>query len=164
MSYHPPDLGYAFALPRLAARLAGRKVRRAELSQWEAHGLGLLVFGINCFFAAHALLPFVRPLLLQFVALFLLPFAVWIAFLLLYYVNALVVALLRRLGLYSDVRNYPFQHVVIVTLTTLFALLLVRNGNVWLRSLGVFWLALLSANLLSIGILKFLPTDAGVRV
>ena len=54
--------------------------------------------------------------------LLLLPFAVWVAFLLLYYVNSLMAAVLRRLGLYSAMTNNPFQHFVIMSLTTLIAL------------------------------------------
>ena len=48
------EIGYAFALPRLIARLGGRHARRAEFSRWEAYGLGILVFGISCVFVARA--------------------------------------------------------------------------------------------------------------
>ena len=81
--------------------------------------------------------------------LFLLPFAIWLAFLVLYYLNSLVIAVLRRLGLYAAITNNPFQHFVIMSLTTLFALLLVRDETGWMRSLGIFWLGLLSLNLIS---------------
>ena len=116
------EIGYAFALPRLIARLGGRRARRAELSRWEAYGMGILVFGISCVFVAHTLLPVVRPAFAQLLVLLLLPFAVWVAFLLLYYVNSLMTALLRRFGLYSAMTNNPFQHFVIMSLTTLLAL------------------------------------------
>ena len=46
---------------------------------------GILVFGISCVFVAHALLPIVRPAFAQLLVLLLLPFAIWVAFLLLYY-------------------------------------------------------------------------------
>ena len=148
--------GYAFALPRLMARLAGRKVRRAELSRWEAYGTGTLVFGISCIFAARFVLSLVRPVALQALALLFLPFGIWIAFLLLVYVDSLLVALLRRLGLYSAVTNNPFQHFFIISLTTLLAALLVRDETGWMRSLGSCWIALVALNLLSILLLKFL--------
>ncbi len=148
--------GYAFALPRLATRLAGGKARRGEFSAAEAYALGILVFGISCIFVARGLLPFVRPLAWRLLVLFFLPFAIWVASLLLYYVNSLVVALLRNLGLYSAVTNNPFQHTVIMSLTTVFALLLVRDEIGWLRLLGVFWLGLLGLNLLAIFVLRFL--------
>jgi hypothetical protein len=148
------ELGFAFALPRLAARLCGRTVRRAEFSGWEAYGLGILVFGISCLFAARRILPFVRPLLLQVFVLLLLPFVIWIAYLLFYFINAQVAALLRKLRLYSARTNNPFQHIVIMSGTTLLALLLLKDESGWVKSLGVFWLLLLFLNLLSLLILK----------
>ena len=148
------ELGYAFALPRLAARFGRRPVRRAELSRWEAYGTGILVFGISCVFAGRAILPLVRPLALQLLALLLLPFAIWIAFLLVYFVNAQIVALLRRLGLYSAPTNNSLQHFVIISGITLLAALLLRDECDWVKSLGVFWLGLVSLNLLSILILR----------
>jgi len=150
------ELGYAFALPRLIAWLAGRRARRAEFSRWEAYGLGILVFGISCVFAARTILPVVRPGLLRGLSLLLLPFAIWIAYLLLYFFNAQIVFLLRRLRLYSAPTNNPFQHIVIMSVTTLLAILLLQDECAWLKSLGVFWLALLALNLLSIFILKLL--------
>lgn len=151
----PDQLGYAFALPRLLARLAGRQVRRAQLSRWEAFGFGILVFGMSWFFLARLVLPFVRPRFLLGLVLLLLPFALWVAFLLLYFVNAQVVALLRRFGLYTAPTNNPFQHFVIMTLTSGIALLFWRDDGGWIHSLGAFWLGLLFCNLLAIAILKF---------
>ncbi len=150
------EIGYAFALPRLIARLGGRRVRRAEFSRWEAYGLGILVFGMSCVLVARALFSFVRPGVLRGLVLFLIPFGTWLAFLVLYYLNALVVAGLRRLGLYSAMTNNAFQHFVIMSLTTLSALLLVRDETGWLRSLGLFWLGLVFLNLTSILLLELL--------
>jgi hypothetical protein len=150
------ELGYAFALPRLIARLAGRRARRAELSRWEAYGLGILVFGISCVFAARIILPVVRLEVLQGLVLVLLPFAIWIAYLLLYFLNAQIVSLLRTLGLYTAPTNNPFQHIVIMSGTTLLAGLLLQDECAWLKSLGIFWLVLLALNLLSIAVLKLL--------
>ncbi len=152
--------GYAFPLSRMVARLTGRKPRRGEFSGAEAWGLGLVVFGICCVFVARALLPFVRPSALYLIVLFVLPFATWIAFLLLYYLNSLVITLLRKLGLYSAATNNPFQHIVIMSLTSLIALHFVSEKPTWVTSLGVFWLGLLSLNLLSILIEKFLDDEA----
>ncbi len=156
LRYHSTDLGYAFALPRLIARMAGRRARRAEFSGPEACGLGILVFGISCVFVARALLPLVRPLGLQLLVLFFLPFAIWAAYLLLHYVNSLLAALLRKLGIYLAVTNIAFQHFVIMSLTTVLAMILFRGETGWMRLLGVFWLALLSLNLLAIFLEKLL--------
>ncbi len=153
------QVGYAFALPRLVARLAGHEVRRAEFCRWEAYGFGILVFGMSCVFAARLLSRFVRPGFFQGLILFLLPFAVWIAYLLVYFVNAQIVTLLRRLGLYSAPTNNPFQHFVIMSGTTWLALLFLRDECDWLKLLGVFWLGLVGANLVSIVILRVLQED-----
>jgi hypothetical protein len=149
-------VGYAFALPRLVARLGGRKVRRARLSRWEAYGTGILVFGLSCAFAGRLVLPLVRPAFFQLLALLVLPFAMWVAWLLLYYVNSLIIAFFRKLGLYCALTNNPFQHVVIISLSTLLAALLVRDETGWMQLLGAFWMTLVALNLLSIVVLKIL--------
>ena len=144
------ERGYAFALPRVVAHLAGGKVRRAELSGAEAYGVGILVFGISCVWAGCALLSLVRPLPLRLFFLILLPVGIWVAFLILYYLVSLVIALCRRLGLYAAVTNNPFQHVAIMSLTTLLASLLLRDECAWVKSLGILWLGLLGLNLLAV--------------
>lgn len=151
--------GYAFALPRLLARLAGRKARRAEFSRVEAYGLGIVVFGLSLVGAGRVILPFVRPWFLRAIVLLLLPFVVWMAWLLLYYLNALLAAGLRRRGLYSAVTNNPLQHFIIMSLITALAVLFWREEAGWLRSLGAGWLLLLGANLLAIFFLKLLHDD-----
>jgi hypothetical protein len=148
------DLGYAFALPRVVARLIGRRVRRAEFSCWEAYGFGILVFAISCVFAGRLMLPFVRPGVWQTLFLFFLPPAMWMAYLLLYFINAQIVAVLRRLGLYAAPTNNPFQHFIIMSLTTMLALLFLQDASAWVKSLGEFWLALLFCNLLATVVLK----------
>lgn len=150
-----PERGYAFALPRLVARLAGRKVRRAEFSKLEAYGVCFLVFGISNLFVARALLPLLGSPVLQWLVLLLLPFAMWAAFLLFYYLVSLVIAIFRRLGFYRATTNNSFQHVVIMTLTTGLALVLVRDDCDAVKSLGFLWLGLLGLNLLAIAILGF---------
>ena len=124
------EVGYAFALPRSggaacrSAKRAGRNSAARKLTAWVS-----LVFGISCVFVARALLPLVRPLALQLLVLFFLPFAIWAAYLLLHYVNSLLAALLRKLGIYTAVTNNPLQHVIIMSLTTVLAVILVARRN-----------------------------------
>lgn len=141
------EAGYWFALPRLCARLAGRKTRRAQWSAWEAYGLGWLVFGIGCVFLGHALFAIVSSGAGRALCLLVTPFAIWIACQLLYFVNWLLAILLRRIGLYSSRTNNSLQSFILIALITLLAALLVREEAGWLRSLGVFWLALVGLNL-----------------
>jgi len=56
-----------------------------------------------------------------------LPFVMWVAWLLLFYVDSLILALFRKLGLCRTVTNHAFQHVVIISLISLLAALLVRG-------------------------------------
>jgi hypothetical protein len=148
--------GYAFALPRVIVGLIGRKPRRAEWSGAEAYGFGVLVFGIACVFCARNLLFVVRHSFWRGLILVALPFATWMAFLTLYYLNALVIALLRKLHLYSGKTNDRFQHVVIMLLTSLLALHFLRDPAGWLGSLGVFWFLLLGTNIFCIAFERLL--------
>jgi hypothetical protein len=61
-----------------------------------------------------------------------------------------VIALLRRFGHYSALTNNPFQHVVIMALTSAIALHFLGDECDWVKSLGIFWLGLLFLNFLSI--------------
>lgn len=146
------ECGYWFALPRLCARLVERKVRRAEWSRWEAYGLGWLVFGIGCIFLARYFFGVVESWPGRGLCLLLTPIAIWLACLVIYFVNWLLAKLLRRLGLYSGPTNRSLQSFIIIALVTLLAALLVRDETGWMRSLGIFWLALVGLNLAAEGI------------
>lgn len=156
---HPGERGYFFALPRLLVRLGGGNARRAEFSAAESYGAGIFVFAVGCVLAGRAIWEFVRAEDWRVLLLVLLPIEVWIAFLVWYYLNSLIARLLRRLGVYSARTNNPLQHAIIISvLTVLLGWLMATNGG-WLRSLGVFWCALLAANLLAFGLLKILGEE-----
>lgn len=151
--------GYTFALPRLLARSAGRPVRRAEWSAAEIFGFGLFVFLLVCLIAGRGLFLFVRPGWWWLAVGPLLPLAVWIGFLLVYSLNFLIAQALRSWGIYSARTNNPFQHFVIMSGLTFLAFLLLRDPNGFMRSLGIFWLALVGLNLFSLLILKLLHEE-----
>ena len=150
MSEGDTQRGYVFALPRVIAKLFGAKPRRAEWSGAEAYGVCALVFGITYVFSARELLVFVRPWPARLLALFVLPFAVWVAFLLLYYVISLLIRTLRQLRLYKARTNDQFQHVVIMLLTTAISLHFLRDPIGWISALGVTWFLLLGTNIFCI--------------
>ncbi len=149
-----PDLGFAFALPRLLVGLAGKKVRAAEFSGAEAYGVGALVYLISCVVVARFLLPLVRPGMWRLLFLLALPPLVWIAWLLWYYFIALVIRPFRRAHLYSARTNTRFQHFVIMGLTTVLAWVLLYDQATLIRLLGAVWLALTGLNLLALAMLK----------
>jgi hypothetical protein len=150
------ERGYFFALTRLLARLAGRRVRKAEFSRWEIYSAGWFVFGFAGVVTGWILLPLVRPTELKILVLLLLPAGVWIALLLFYFVNWTTAAILRQLGLYAERTNNPLQHLIIMAVFSCFALALLRDENMLLNSLGIFWLGLVSLELLALLILRFL--------
>jgi hypothetical protein len=140
------ERGFWFALPRLLARLTGRKVRRAQWSAVEAYGLGWLVFLFPCVFFWREQLAVVRPIFWQIVLFVLIPLAVWIGWLLLYFFVWLLAGLLRQLGLFSRLTNNPLQSFFIILIVSVLALLFLRDEQFWLRSLGMFWLGLVALN------------------
>jgi hypothetical protein len=142
----PDQPGYVFALPRVVVGLIWKKPPRGEGSRAEAYGLGLIVYGMALVFCARQLLMFVRETPVRVVLLVILPFAVWIGFLLLYYLVSLVIAFLRSLRLYAG-SNERFQHYVIMLLTTLIALHFLRDPLGWISGSGTFWLLLLGLNI-----------------
>ena len=142
--------GYAFALPRVVAKLFGAKPRRAEWSAAEAYGFGALVFAIACVFSGRELSLFVRPWPWRGLLLLALPFAVWAGFVLLYYLLSLLIKLLRKIRLYTAPTNDPFQHVVIMFLMSLIALRFLRDPLGWISSLGVTWFMLVGTNIFCI--------------
>jgi hypothetical protein len=140
------EVGFWFALPRLLARGAGKKTRRTEWSAVEAYGLGWLVFLFPCIFLWHEQAALARPIGWKIIAFLLTPLLVWIGWLILYLFVWLLAAILRRFRLFSGPSNNPLQSFFILLTVSLFALRFLRDEQLWLRSLGGFWLALLLLN------------------
>lgn len=118
--------------------------------------MGVLVFGLSCVFTGRWLFAVVRPFSARFLLLLTLPFAIWIAWLALFYLISLLLKLLRKTGACSQISNHDFQHAIITCLITLIAVILLRDASDWMRSLGAFWLALVMLNLISAVALRFL--------
>lgn len=150
------EVGYSFALPRLLARIAGRKVRRAQWSAVEAYGLGSLVFLLPCLWLWHEEMAGARSLVRQVLALALVPLFVWFGWLLVLAAVCSLARALRQLGLYRAPTNLPLQSFFILTLVSLCALSWLREPNLVLCSLGIFWLGLVLLNFLAAICLRFL--------
>ncbi len=144
------ERGYVFALPRVVSSLIGGKPRRAKWSRLEAFGLGTLVFLIAWVFCGQEFLLPVRPWIGRILVLFILPFAVWAGFLVLYYLNSLFIALLRKVRLYSAPTNERLQHYIIMILITLIALHFLRDRVGWISALGAGWFMLVGMNIFCI--------------
>lgn len=133
----PPHCGYYFALPRLWALLNGRDARRYECNWMEAYGGGVAVFVISY---ATLLTQFHAGVLIAIALLF----VTWLAWLALFYLNSLVIDVLRHLGLCSALTNARAQNVIIGIETTGCAIALTMQPR-W-ALLGWTWLLIVVAN------------------
>ena len=148
---------YYFALPRLIARAWGGNSSPAETNWVEANVAGGLVHGIAYLFAA---LLFLRDLSPVQQALLFLPLAVfvWLAWLLVLYINSLVIRLLRAGGMLRKTPDDRAQGLFIGVMTTAFAVALLRAGAYYGFAGGI-WLAALSVNFLAAALLALLPRN-----
>jgi len=137
--------GNYFALLRLVRKFIGKDGRRSEGSRAEAHLIGVAVYLISYFFSALLLLPYLRPWTLV-PALLGLIFVVWFLWLIVLYLNSLMVKLCWRWGLFTDISGNRIQSVLIGILTSVFAAELMVGGS-WLRWLGALWIVAVALNL-----------------
>jgi hypothetical protein len=137
--------GNYFAVPRLLRMFFGKNARRSEGSWAEAHFIGVAVYLISYFFAAHLLLPCLSPWILL-PALLGLIFVVWFLWLIVLYLNSLIVKLCWAWGLFTDLSGNRVQSVLIGILTSVFAAELMTAGG-WMRWIGIAWIAGVMLNL-----------------
>ena len=149
--------GYYFALPRLGGKFLGKNTRRSEGSWAEAHIVGVAVYLISYLFAAHLLLASL-PKWALVPALFGLLFAMWIFWLIVLYLNSLVVKLCWAWGLFTDLSGNRIQSVLVGILTSIFAAELMTSGS-WLRWLGAGWIVAVALNLGAMFVLAILYDD-----
>ncbi|MGI8480964.1 MAG: hypothetical protein ACR2MF_02680 [Chthoniobacterales bacterium] len=152
---------FYFALPRFIAKLAGKHAARSEHNALEAHGIGAVIFFISYLFG----LQFVtlRTAVWQIaIVLIVLLFATWVFWLIVLYINALILKLLRALGFFRTMPDAYFQSVLIGTLTTLFAWELNRRGS-WLSIIGIIWIAAVIANLAAALVLALTDAESRAR-
>ena len=91
------------------------------------------------------MLPCLRPWTLV-PALLGLVFVVWFLWLIVLYLNSLMVKLCWRWGLFTDISGNRIQSVLIGILTSVFAAELMASGS-WLRWLGALWIVAVTLNL-----------------
>ncbi len=137
--------GSYFALPRFIAKLRGRSSVRSEGNWLEAYLAGAAVYLISYLFAANLLVAklgswqavIVLPILL---------FAIWIFWLIVLYVNSLIVKACWICGLCTDLPRNRIQSVLMGILTTAFAAQLIAAGS-WMRWVGASWIIAVALNL-----------------
>ena len=144
--------GYYFALPRLCALLRGHDWHRSENNWAEAYFGGVAVYLISC----ALLIAQSRAGALLGVAFFC---AAWIGWIVVLYLNSVVVRALRGLGIFCRLANPRAQNILIGLETTACALALTMHPR-W-QILGAIWLLLVTANITAAVLLHlWQPRDA----
>lgn len=136
---------FYFALPNLASRLRGQIRERVEGDPIEARLPGLAIFIVTCSFAFKMSANRLSGWQLEFFIVAL-PFTAFFFWVVILYLNSLVVRLLRTIDLFKSVPNNRAQSVLICGLTTLFAGTLAISAS-WMRFVGFAWIAGLALNL-----------------
>jgi hypothetical protein len=140
---------FYFSLFRLIVMLRGGDPRRAESNGFEAWLVGLMIYAIHyLFFAAlfipSGLAPWLRALLL--VALV---FWIWLFWLLLLYINSVIIKTLHACGLLRTIPTRRLQSILWGILTTAMACALLQRSPALPRELGAIWLVAVAMNLVS---------------
>jgi hypothetical protein len=136
---------FYFALPRLLALFRQGDTRRAEMNGVEAWTGNIAIFVVSCLFFAR-FLPDDLAWWLAAPALIALPFLVVLFWLLVLYLNSLILELLRSCRLFRSLPQRRGQAVLIGTLTTAMALQLTQRGS-FSGEVGAIWLVAVAMNL-----------------
>lgn len=152
--------GY-FWLFRLLARMRGGSGKRSENNWLEAHSVGWIIYLISFAFGAQLLWSKTAgwKLLVDLIAL---AFAIWIAWLIILYLNLLLIRLLRLCGFCRETSNRVVQSVLILALTTALSLQLAFSDS-WLRVIGMGWLLVVAANFFSLLVLSWIDNGGAKR-
>jgi hypothetical protein len=145
---------FYFSLLRFIAMLRGGDARRSESNAVEAWLVGLVIYLIHyLFFATQLVLsqfaPWLSALLLIAVA-----FWVWLFWLLLLYINSVLIKLLYLCGLFRAIPIRRAQSILWGIVTTAMACSFLQASG-WVRELGAIWLVAVGMNLVSAVLLAF---------
>jgi hypothetical protein len=139
---------FYFALPRLLNRMRGGSGKISESNAAEAY-FGSIVFFLVSFLFTWQLFAG-RCTGWQAIAVgILLLFAVSIFWLLVFYINSLVIKILRTGGIFRKMANRHVQDILIEVVVAVFAYELAISDFSWTRWIGIFCLLLLGANFIS---------------
>ncbi len=139
---------FYFSLLRFIALLRGGDTRRAESNAVEARLVGLMMYLIHYLFFATKFVPSLLAPWLTSLLLVVVAFWVWLFWLLLLYINSVIIKLLRLCGLFRAIPARRIQSVLWGISTTAMACALLE-GSPWVRELGAIWLVAVAMNLAS---------------
>jgi hypothetical protein len=144
---------FYFSLLRLMAMLRGGDARRAENNGAEAWLGGLGIYLVSYLFFVQFIPGGLRfwqaGLLLAGLA-----FLVWLFWLVVLYLNSLIIKFLRLCGVFRTIPVRRAQSILLATTATAMALSLLQRGS-WITEAGAIWLVAVAMNLAAAAILAF---------
>jgi hypothetical protein len=154
-----PRPRFYFALLRLLALLRGGDATRAENNGAEAWLGGVAINLISYLFFAQFipddLKIWQRALLLVLVAFF-----VWLFWLVVLYINSLVIEFVRLCGLFHSIPIRRLQSVLLGITATAMACGLIQTDS-WSREIASIWLVMVAMNLSAAAVLFFVYGTRG---
>jgi hypothetical protein len=151
----PNESGVAyFALPRLIQQWRGGSPARSENNWIEACVASAGIYLMSYVFAANFVLERLSLWSSIFVFVLLLP-GIWILWLIVLYLNSLIVKACWICGALTRSPRNRIQGVLVGTLTTLIAANVAMSGT-WLRWIGVIWIIVVTLNLIAAVLLALL--------
>jgi hypothetical protein len=145
---------FYFSLLRVIAMLRGGDAKRAESNGFEAWLIGLTMYSIHYLFFATLFIPSKLEPWLTALLLIALAFWIWLFWLLLLYINSVIIKVLHMCGLFRTIPTRRAQSILWGILTTAMACALLKSSPS-LRELGAIWLVAVVMNLASAVVLAF---------
>jgi hypothetical protein len=149
----PGQPHFYFALPRLIATMRGADGCRAEKNGTEAWVGNIAIYLVNYLFFAQ-FIPAHLQLWQRALLLAALVFLVWLFWLLVLYLNSIIIKLLRPLGLFQSIPNRRAQSILLGTWATAMAFDLLERGS-WIGEVAAIWLVAVAMNLAAAAVLAF---------
>ena len=145
---------FYFSLLRVIAMLRGGDARRAESNGFEAWLIGLTIYAIHYLFFSTLFIPSKLEPWLTALLLIALAFWIWLFWLLLLYINSVIIKMMHMCGLFRTIPTRRVQSILWGILTTALACALLKSSPS-LRELGAIWLVAVVMNLVSAVVLAF---------
>jgi hypothetical protein len=149
----PGQPHFYFALPRLIATMRGAEGRRAEKNGTEAWVGNIAIYLVNYLFFAQFVPAHLQfwPQALLWAAL---GFLVCIFWLVVLYLNSLMINVGRHAGIFRSIPTRRAQSILLGTWTTAMAFNLLERGS-WIGEVASIWLVAVAMNLAAAAFLAF---------
>ena len=148
---------FYFALPRLLSKMRGGNAIRAEENSAEAWIGDVGIYAVSYLYFAGSFSD-LGSWWLRGLVLVVLAFLVWLFWLMVLYLNSLILKVLHRVGLFRALPMRRGQSILLATTATAMAVALVQRGS-FASEIGAIWLTAISMNLVAAMILAFTDGD-----